>query len=386
MKHHAEATPAGRDLRFDSLRGLLLLCMTVNHLPSPLRKLTDQSLGLFSSAEGFVFISGLVAGMVYTRKLRKGGAEALAGAVRQRINLIYVWHAAALMIALVAVQVIEHTVGYCSWAAPQLFFQNPWLGAALGLTLLYQPGLFDILPMYCVFVFLLPAVLGAVEAGRRRWVLALSVAAWAAVQFAPPLYLAPLYPVYIGSFNLFAWQLLFVVGAALGHARAVEPAPQMRFNLPVFLLAGGFASYCWGIQHLGWRPPWPDWLFGVSLNKPALGALRLADFGAVAYLIALAGAAWPRLLTWPPLAFLGQHSLAVVAGQSLVVMLVLQFPALFATPGRTWALTAFSIAFLFASAALHRRLSRKRPAAPGPVGARQPAPLALSRPHDARAA
>src|SRR5580658_3198794 len=231
MKSNVDVLPAaGRDLRFDSLRGLLLVTMTVNHLPSPLRTYTDGWLGTFSSAEGFVFISGLVAGMVYTRKLRSGGPAFLRSIVIKRTNMIYYWHVAALLLALAAVQVIERAVGFCSWAAPQLFFQNPWLGALLGVTMLYQPGLFDILPMYCVFVALLPVMLRMLESGRRWWLIGISVALWAAVQGSSPIDNAPLYPIHVGSFNLFAWQLLFVMGVVIGHARITEKKPVMRRN------------------------------------------------------------------------------------------------------------------------------------------------------------
>ncbi len=384
MKPNVDIMSGGRDLRFDSLRGLMLLMMTLNHIPSPLRVFTDRWIGLFASAEGFVFISGLLAGMVYTRRLRKTGPEGLRSAVIHRANMIYAWHACALILALLAVQVIEHTVGYCSWAAPQLFFQNPWLGGLLGLTLLYQPGLFDILPMYCVFVLMLPFVLKALEAGRGKWVLALSALAWAAVQGSPPIDNAPLYPINVGTFNLFAWQLLFVIGVVIGHAQAARPASRMRFNPLAFVAAGGLAFYCWGIQHWQWRPPCPDYLFGISLNKPSLGLLRLADFGAVAYLVALAASRAPALFTWRPLAFLGQHSLAVVAAQSLFVMLVLQFSPLFATQFRIWIVAAACVACLFAAAAVHARFSRKA-AGGDPLKSRKPDAPPLSRPHDVRA-
>lgn len=383
MKPNIDVMSGGRDLRFDSLRGLLLLAMTINHVPSPLRVFSDRWIGVFTSAEGFVFISGLLAGMVYTRRLRKTGPEGLRSAVLRRANMIYAWHACALILALVVVQVIEHTVGYCSWAAPQLFFQNPWLGGLLGLTLLYQPGLFDILPMYCVFVLLLPILLRALEAGRRKWVLALSVLAWAAVQGSSPIDNAPLYPINVGTFNLFAWQLLFVLGVVIGHAQASRPASsRMRFNPLLFAAAGSLAFYCWGIQHWQWRPPCSDDLFGISLNKPSLGLLRLADFGAVAYIVAWAASRAPALFTWRPLAFLGQHSLAVVAAQSLIVMLVLQFPLLFANQFRIWLVTVVCVACLFAAAALHRRLTRK--VAEPLIVSRKPGAPPLSRTHDVR--
>jgi hypothetical protein len=115
----------------------------------------------------------------------------------------------------------------------------------------------------------------------------------------------------------------------------------------------GVAVFCFGIQHFGWRPPWADHYFGVSINKPALGSLRLASFLVVAYFVALAGMRFPKLLSWPPLAFLGRHSIAVVAAQSVAAMFILQFPALFANPVSDAIMTATCIGFLFVAAIAH---------------------------------
>ena len=41
----ATSSNIGRDLRFDSLRGLMLVIMTINHLPSLLSRFTDEPLG-----------------------------------------------------------------------------------------------------------------------------------------------------------------------------------------------------------------------------------------------------------------------------------------------------------------------------------------------------
>src|SRR4051812_24501978 len=51
----------------DTLRGVLLVLMAINHIPSDLRAVTDHPLGFMSAAEGFVFMAGLMAGYVYTR-------------------------------------------------------------------------------------------------------------------------------------------------------------------------------------------------------------------------------------------------------------------------------------------------------------------------------
>src|SRR5471032_3409051 len=97
VKAKFEVLPSIRDLRFDTLRGLFLVCMTINHLPTELRAATDQSLGIFSAAEGFVFLSGLIAGWVYTRKYRTQGAEGLSAASTGRAKSIYRWHIGAFL-------------------------------------------------------------------------------------------------------------------------------------------------------------------------------------------------------------------------------------------------------------------------------------------------
>jgi hypothetical protein len=371
----------GRDLRFDSLRGLMLVTMTINHLPSSVRAITDESLGIFSSAEGFVFLSGLLAGLVYSRRLRRDGRAGLHQTIVQRASRIYRWHVASFLTALVAVQLCSRLTGFCSWANPPLFYAHPWGAALLGSAMLYQPGLLDILPMYCVFVLLLPYVLNALEAGHRWRVLGWSAFAWFVVQWIPPIDGAPLYPVHVGSFNIFAWQLLFVFGAVIGHARLSEARPQVLFRPLLFLGAVAVVVYGYGVQKLHWRPAGPEWLFGILLNKPNLGALRLADFGMAAYLVSLLGARWPALVTWRPLAFIGQHSLVVVAAQSVLVMILIQFNSLFDTRLHDYLTTAAAVAFLFAAAGIHQWITGRRPLHP-----RQPAPLPVSRAHDVPAA
>jgi hypothetical protein len=374
---------SSRDLRFDSLRGLMIVCMTINHLPSSLRAFTDETLGIFSSAEGFVFLSGLLIGLVYTRRLRRDGPTELRQAVVQRASRIYAWHVTAFLTALLAVQLCSWLSGFCSWASPPLFYAHPWLAAVLGSAMLYQPGLLDILPMYCVFVLLVPPVLNALEAGKRWQVLGWSFLAWFIVQWIPPIDGAPLYPVHVGSFNIFAWQFLFICGMAIGHDRLTDPRPQMSFRPLLLLGAIGIAVYGYGVQRLHWRPDCPEWLFGAMLNKPNLGALRLADFGMAAYLVGMIGGRWPKLVTWRPLAFLGQHSLVVVAAQSVLVLILIQFDGLFATTLRDHLVAAGAIAFLFATAWVHQSLTGKKPALVRP---RQMPTLPVSRPHDVPAA
>ncbi len=374
LNSHSEAKSAGRDLRFDTLRGLFLVLMTINHLPTEMREITDQPLGLFTAAEGFVFLSGLLAGWVYTRRYRSVGSEGLWQATADRAKSIYRWHVAALLASFILVQATEHFLGYCSPAVPKLFFEHPLEALGLGLSLLYQPGLLDLLPMYCGFVLLLPMVIKALEDGKRFRVLALSGAAWLAVQWAPPIDGAPLYPINTGSFNLFAWQFLFVAGVVVGHARVSGFAQVARPNRWVVGAAAALAVYGLGVRHAHWHSLWPEATFGVFLNKPALGLLRLADFGAVAYLVAAFAERFPALLTSRTLSLLGRHSLPVVAVQSVAIMTLLQFPGLFLSSTSRTLIAVAVVGLLFAVARFHGRLGST---APAPLGTRQAAPRGL---------
>ncbi len=394
MESKPEPIRGPRDLRFDTLRGLLLVCMTLNHLPTELRVLTDQSLGVFSAAEGFVFLSGLMAGWIYTRRLREQGRDALWSSCMARTKSIYAWHVASYLGAFTLVQLTYRTLGFCSLAAPRLFFQHPLGSLWLGFSLLYQPGLLDLLPMYCAFVLLIPGVIAGLEAGRRWPILGLSALVWLAMQWAPPMAgAAGLYPVNTGVFNLFAWQFIFITGVAIGHARAGREDLVSRPNPWVVSAALAVVVYGIGVCHAQWPPLWPDRLYGILLNKPALGLLRLADFACVAFLVAVLADRFPSAFALRPLALLGRHSLAVVAAQSVIIVTLLQFAPLFTTAaGRT--LTAlFTLALIFAAAAARDRMTardrmRARAGAPAaaPLGARNPPRPRLLPTHGERAA
>src|SRR5919199_2794492 len=69
------AAERGRDLRIDFLRGLCVIGMIVDHVagPSWLYAITGGNHFYTSAAEGFVFVSGLVAGRAYTRFIDRQG-------------------------------------------------------------------------------------------------------------------------------------------------------------------------------------------------------------------------------------------------------------------------------------------------------------------------
>src|SRR5262245_42921187 len=76
---------AGRDLRLDLLRGFAVFAMVVDHIggdSSWLYHLTGADRFFTTAAEGFVFISGLVFGIVYSGILaHQGLAEGMLKAL-----------------------------------------------------------------------------------------------------------------------------------------------------------------------------------------------------------------------------------------------------------------------------------------------------------------
>ncbi|MDD2762581.1 MAG: OpgC domain-containing protein [Opitutaceae bacterium] len=370
--HRHPATPrpqpasAGRDLRLDTLRGWMLVAMAVNHLNTELRVFTDHAFGFVSTAEGFVFLSGLVAGLVYTRRAVGNPAAAWQDRARRRAREIYLWHLGGFMTTFLGLQLLALLTGRISTTSPALFFQHPVAAVPMGALLLYQPGLFDILPMYCVFMLLLPTVLAGLQARRWGWIFAVSGGLWLLAQAGLRDYLqaglARFLPVNLGVFDLLAWQLLFVLGACFGYHWAKPSRPLLSFRPAMLLLCLVVAVPLWFLlkyQHLPWPGVTMDMVWAWA-DKAHLAPLRLLNFIVVAYLIAAVAVRRPGFFAFRPLAFLGRHSLAVFTVQAVVCALVLTQPDLFATfASRT--LTALGlVAVLFATAGMHQQLSTWR--------------------------
>src|SRR3954447_17721513 len=79
------AAPVGRDPRLDLLRGFCVFAMIVDHIggTSWLYALTGGNRGPVTAAEGFVFLSGLVLGMVSRRRVMRDG---LGSAIRSSLS------------------------------------------------------------------------------------------------------------------------------------------------------------------------------------------------------------------------------------------------------------------------------------------------------------
>jgi len=304
--------PASRDTRLDLLRGLCLVLMTVDHLPTnPLFRFTNHTLGIVSAAEGFVFISGMVSGWVFGRSLNKQGPEIMRKHIFLRVRDIYLTQ----LFLYTAILVLGLNAG-APGVATRSFWANWWRGALF----IERPSLLSILPMYCIFLSITPLVLRQLAIARGWFVFLPSLGLWLAAQFGLGSPQGHFSWLQLGLFNLFAWQLLFVAGVYFGYQRCSGRQSRLSQSRLLFVISVIVGLLFFLIRH-------PGRLFGHSalLNmdialqswKGILHPLRLINFAALAFILSYLPRSMDRFVeTFRPfrvLRFLGRHSLQVFA-------------------------------------------------------------------------
>lgn len=282
-----------RRVELDALRGLMLIIMALNHLPTRLRVYSDQPLGFVSAAEGFVFLSAYVV----SRDCRAISDQRGLGQVRSRLwsraRRVYGYHLALLAFAFSVVACIAAIT-----SRPGLrnlltfYFESPGMALLGGPLLLYQPPLLDILPMYVIFLAASPLLFEISERRGWRGIGIVSVLVWCFAQLGGRAQVHGLFCALtglnlplgaMGSFDLMGWQLLWVIGLAVG-SRSREQAWRPPRGL-VHAAAGLFVFFLiWRHGIGGVSIPLGPWV--ALLDKWHLGFLRLLNFGVLTLVVA----------------------------------------------------------------------------------------------------
>ena len=332
----AGGSSAKRLWELDAVRGLMLVLMTLTHLPTRLSNPTGQPFGFVSAAEGFVMLSAFMAGMVYTARERREGAEAMRGAFFKRALKIYACQIALLIFLMTVVAVMGVLTGQEAIINLIGFYLDRPLAALFsGLLLIYSPPLLDILPIYIVFMLLSPVLL--LHGLHRGWggILGLSVLVWLLGQFdlGEAVYnaitsIAPIPVPYrqTGSFEIWGWQFLWVLGLWMGSMQAERPdAPPTVFPRWMVNTAIGIALVGFVWRHVIGQNPFPGQASLQPLfDKWHLGPLRLINFMAL-LLLTMHFAPWLRrhLPRLPVLETLGRASLPVFCAHLVLALLAL---------------------------------------------------------------
>lgn len=366
----------------DICRGVLLLLMTLTHLPTVWAGRFGEPVGFISAAEGFVFLSAFLAGKIFVEQQERSGMEAATRWVFGRALRLYVIHLALLVIAFTVVAWIA--VNFHRTAARNLldlYIAEPRKAAFSSVVLLYQPPLLDILPMYVLFFVGTAFLMRATARWGWHWVLAASVAVWVAAQFGLR---AAFHEAFqkltgldiplraTGAFDLFAWQLLWVLGlwfGALGFGKTRRVLASSRSALLV-ALAVSCAMFFWRYYSgpEGFTEPARHFFW---IDKWTLSPVRVVNFAALVLVAIGAWSAFTRRADFrlPFLERLGAASQWVFVAHIGSALLLLCFVGeddqpLAGTTGMLAILIGYMVLFV-AGDAYHSMRARKRRAAAG---------------------
>jgi hypothetical protein len=205
-----------RDLRLDLLRGFAVIAMVADHIGgehSWLYAITGGDAFFVSAAEVFVFISGLLMGIIYAGVVARQGLGAALMKSLQRAWTLYLM-TISLTLTLMALST-QVGLGWGPWAP-----DTNWLDFIVSILTLHRTFyLTDILLLYTLLVLAAVPVLVVLVHARTTYVLAGSWGLWMLWQLAPQHAQFPWSITDNSVFNFPAWQALFVTAMAIGYHR-----------------------------------------------------------------------------------------------------------------------------------------------------------------------
>jgi enterochelin esterase-like enzyme len=310
-----------RDVRIDFLRGLFVVAMVIDHVAgaSWLYLITGGNRFYASAAEGFVFVSGLVAGLTYHRLIARDGLGPVLGRILERAVQLYVL---CIGLTLAFIPLSEYLD--LPWAQ-DVDLRDPVQFVVSVLTLHRTYYMVDVPLLYALLLLVSPVAVVLLAQGRSVVVLVLSWLLWMTCQLFPAQAAVPWAIAGNNAFNFAAWQVLFFTGLVIGYHRdrlsvALRWLPK-RVVLGLSLLSTSLLIAAYVMQnvvlgalvHGGPDPGRAQEALLVSLvGKTDLRAGRVFAFACVfTVLYLLVTAWWPTLRRVAGWLFvpLGQHAL-----------------------------------------------------------------------------
>lgn len=337
----------------------MLVLMTVTHVPTRYSGWLSQPLGFVSSAEGFVFLSAYMVGLVYTARAQEKGVRDMWSALWRRTRLVWLCQAAMLVFLFTLIaQIGLHTGQQSIKNLLSFYLADPVDAFLASLLMLYNPPLLDILPMYFAFMLISPLAI-IIGLQRKGWpiLIAASAVLWLLAQMGVP---QTIYGMIVaatelkvpldqtGAFHFVAWQLIWIFGMWMG-ARGVTAGK--NWHLPGWVVASAviYAAVCFVWRHaVGQSPFGPDADLNLLFDKWRLGPLRVIDFFALMVVIMHFGPRFAGRLRLAPLEMLGRASLPVFCAHIAAVLVALSMIGDTVGQVPLWAETALLAAILWA--------------------------------------
>lgn len=270
-------TGATRDLRLDLMRGFVIPLLFASHFDffSMLMLIGWERLGVVSTAEIFVILSGIVVGMVYGKKVKREGLSAvMPGLINRsvdlyRISVIMILTVAALRylpwLDTTAITTFHDTISNQTY---QLYPDtSAKLSEIISKALLLQigPHQFQVIGLYVVmFILITPFVFFMLTKQRVELLLGLSWMIYAIYYGGSHQDLRLTGAQFEYAFPIMAWQLIYVHGMVVGYYKQevfafFQTVLGKRLVFLSLLLFLGFLFFTWNhpLPHI------PQW---ISLN------------------------------------------------------------------------------------------------------------------------
>lgn len=314
-----DPSASSRDLRLDLLRGVCLVKMVFAHLWITPFHVVNEWTGFVTGAEGFFFISGVVVGIVYGKRIARHGMAPARRALVERSLHLYLANLALvfLFLTLELTDTVHQRLFRAHWPGgldwPQVFTFD-------------QPYYLHVLPRYVVFVALAPLALWLLGRGWTGLLLGLGLGLHGWRWWGGPGVHLPFWEGEGALFPVLSWQLLFLVGMVLGFHRQRLGGWYRRW------LAGGWGGIILGLGFLafvalrlalihGVLPPYPEFL--RLIDRQTLGYLRWINLTlAFAFLFWVTDRCWRPLARWT-------GGLLLPVGQNALYVFLLHIPIVF---------------------------------------------------------
>ncbi|MCW3786635.1 OpgC domain-containing protein [Plebeiibacterium sediminum] len=311
-----------RNLFIDSIRGLLLITMLIDHTSlSFINYYTDHPLGFFSAAEGFIFISAYLFGLIYSKYLNN--VNMLLQKTMKRVWCIYKYHIASIVVLHLLIYSIIIFIPSSS-INPNIFRIEIYslIYNLKTVLLLKQPWCLDILPLYIILIAFSPIILIGFKYNYKITLL-ISFTIWALIQFTSieVIYYGILskLDINLGAFNIFGWQFLFTIGLFLGYQNFYHNF-KISYNSKIVYSTLIIVFTLFIFRHT--LPEYNNDLFSLLYNnKRILQPFRLINFMLIAYLFCIVNKYFSNIkLNF--FSYIGQYSLDVFTFHLILIYIL----------------------------------------------------------------
>lgn len=295
-----------RSINLDLLRSIALLVMFVNHLGrffpsiSGMVKYTYSMFGIITSAEIFVAISAFA---IFRSSIDKQGEfssdSTLVRKAVKRFLRLYLVH-----VGLISIVIILSLGSRWQFAGQKIPIDYPAINKFIyGLVFLFQPALFDILPLYMFFTLLNPILIRSIKLGIFKYLCGVSFILWLLVSgFELFRYERFTESFVLPFFHLLAWQFLYCCLLMLFSSEIYISLNKKKFMIGSIFLCAGLISYA-------------IWYVGYSLednyltSRAYMGPLRLLSVLSWSALVLSIGATWELSKLSNIIHWIGRNSL-----------------------------------------------------------------------------